>query len=186
MLPGPDKSDLQALTRRIREGDAAAFEVVFRAHYAELCAFVRAHVGSTAIAEELVQDVLLHVWHGRAQLDPHQSLRQYLYRAARNHTINYLKRRRVEDRSLHDTATLPLPSSAATDDEVRTHELAHAIDQAVASLPERCRVIFVMSRENGLSYSAIAEVLGISVKTVETQMGRALKALRAQLAAFFV
>jgi RNA polymerase sigma-70 factor (ECF subfamily) len=177
--------DPQALTRRIREGDADAFEIVFRAHYAELCSFVRVHVQSAAIAEELVQDVLLRVWHGRAQLDPQQSLRQYLYRAARNHALNYLKRSRVEDRSLHDVTALPIPSLTITDEAVRTHELSEAIEHAVAALPERCRLIFTMSRGNGMSYAEIADVLGISIKTVETQMGRALKALRASLATFF-
>lgn len=176
--------DPQALTRRIREGDAAAFEIVFRAHYSELCSFVHVQVGSADIAEELVQDVLLRVWNGRAHLDPQQPLRPYLYRAARNHALNYLKRRRVEDRSLHDVTALPAPAVSATDDEVRTHELSGAIDQALAALPERCRLIFMLSRDRGMSYAAIAEALNISPKTVETQMGRALKSLRASLAAF--
>ena len=187
MHRAPDTNpDLQALTRRIREGDAAAFEILFRAHYAELCSFVRVQIGSVEIAEELVQDVLLRVWNGRAHLDPTQSLRPYLYRAARNHVLNYLKRRRVETRSLQDVAALPTPGLAATDEAVRTRELSVAIERALASLPERCRLIFTMSRDNGMSYAAIADVLGISQKTVETQMGRALKSLRASLAAFFV
>jgi RNA polymerase sigma-70 factor, ECF subfamily len=179
-------TDPQALTRRIREGDASAFEILFRAHYAELCAFVRVQVGSPDIAEELVQDVLLRIWHGRAQLDPQLPVRPYLYRAARNHALNYLTRRRVEDRSLHDTVQLPIPSATATDEAVRTHELSDAIEQAMASLPDRCRLIFLMSREHGMSYAAIADALGISIKTVETQMGRALKSLRASLAAFLL
>jgi RNA polymerase sigma-70 factor (ECF subfamily) len=187
MHPGPQLDvDPQALTRRIREGDAAAFEVVFRAYYAELCSFVAAQVGSDALAEELVQDVLLRVWQGRAQLDAKQSLRHYLYRAARNHTINHLKRRRLEDRWRDNAATAPARASSSTDEAVRTHELSDAIAETLATLPERCRLIFTMSREQGLSYADIAEVLDISVKTVETQMGRALKALRAGLATFFV
>jgi RNA polymerase sigma-70 factor (ECF subfamily) len=176
--------DPQALTRRIRAGDTSAFETLFRAHYGELCSFVRTQVGHADIAEEIVQDVLLRVWHNRAQLDPQQSLRPYLYRAARNQALNHLKRRRLEERWQH-TSNTTSASSMATDDAVRSHELSDAIDQAVGGLPERCRLIFLMSREQGLTYQEIADVLGLSVKTVETQMGRALKALRASLAAFF-
>src|SRR5918996_1117454 len=124
-------ADPQALTRRIREGDTAAFEGVFRAHYAELCSFVAAQVGSNAVAEELVQDVLLRVWHGRAQLDPQQSLRHYLYRAVRNHTLNYLKRRRLEDRWRESATALPARSSEPTDEAVRVHELAAAIAETL-------------------------------------------------------
>jgi RNA polymerase sigma-70 factor, ECF subfamily len=175
----------EALTRRIRAGETSAFETLFHAHYGELCSFVRAQVGSADVAEEIVQDVLLRVWHNRSRLDPHQSLRQYLYRAARNHALNFLKRRRLETH--WQSASNPTTQNApAADEAVREHELSTAIGQAVAALPERCRLIFLMSRDQGLSYTEIADVLGLSVKTVETQMGRALKALRANLAAFFI
>jgi RNA polymerase sigma-70 factor (ECF subfamily) len=177
------KTDPHALTARIRAGDASAFQTLFRTHYGELCSFVHTQVGSADIAEEIVQDVLLRVWHNRSRLDPQQSLRPYLYRAARNHAINHLKRRRLEEHWQQLSATAS-PAATSTDDAVRVHELSDAIGHAVAALPERCRLIFQMSRDQGLSYAEIAAVLGISVKTVETQMGRALKALRTSLAPF--
>jgi RNA polymerase sigma-70 factor (ECF subfamily) len=177
--------DQRALARRIRDGDVAAFEIVFRTHYNGLCSFVRQQVGSAEAAEEVVQEVFLNVWRGRGGIDPDQSLRAYLYRAARNTALNQLKRRRLERRWLAASAGPTSHAiSAVADDAVREHELTIAIQQRVASLPERCRLIFTMSREQGLSYAEIAEALGISVKTVETQMGRALKTLRAGLAAF--
>jgi RNA polymerase sigma-70 factor (ECF subfamily) len=185
MRPESEASlDQRALARRIREGDVAAFEIVFRGNYGGLCSFVRQHLGSADAAEEVVQDVFLNVWRGRGGIDPEQSLRAYLYRAARNTALNQLKRRKLEARWLGAAAANPQSSTPLADDAVREQELTIAIQQKVAALPERCRLIFTLSREQGLSYSEIADALGISVKTVETQMGRALKSLRAGLAAF--
>jgi RNA polymerase sigma-70 factor (ECF subfamily) len=177
--------EAQALTRRIRDGDVAAFEAAFRMHYAALCAFARHRVGSIDAAEELVQETFLRVWQNRERLDPAQSLRSYLYRAVLNHALNELKHRRVETRWLRLESTAPSSLDAGADDAVQANELAAAIAHTLDSLPDRCRLIFSMSRDQGLTYAEIGNILGISIKTVETQMGRALKALRAGLAAFF-
>ena len=175
---------MQAWTARIRDGDVAAFEAAFRAWYGELCSFVRPQVGSTDSAEEIVQDVFLRLWRARLTLDPSQSLRAYLYRAARNTALNQLKRRQLENRWLNSAAAAGEPTVGAADEDVQLHELSDAVQHTLTLLPERCRLVFTMSRHQGLSYSEIAEALGISIKTVETQMSRALKALRAGLAAF--
>ncbi|MBX6365938.1 MAG: RNA polymerase sigma-70 factor [Gemmatimonadetes bacterium] len=162
----------------------SALEEVFRAYHGRLCAFVRHQVGSMETAEELVQDVFLRVWEGRARLDANGSLRSLLYRSARNAALNHLKHRAVEERWRRAASLDVDPARGTAEDAVREHELAAAIDRTIAALPERCRLIFLMSRQQGLGYAEIAEILGLSVKTVETQMGRALKALRAGLAAF--
>ena len=170
--------------RRLRDGDRAALEEAFRAYYAPLCSFVRQQVGSLDTAEELVQDVFLHVWQRRAQLDPDGSLHALLYRSAHNAALNHLKHLAIERRWARAVAAAPEPVGAGADAGVRERELSGAIRDAVAALPERCRLVFLMSRQQGLGYAEIAEVLDLSVKTVETQMGRALKSLRSALAAF--
>jgi RNA polymerase sigma-70 factor, ECF subfamily len=175
--------DSQALSRRIREGDVAAFETAFRLYYARLCSFARHRVGSLAAAEEIVQETFLRVWQNRHRLDPAQSLRAYLYRSVLNHSLNEMKHREVENRWLRLETNARLTSEPA-DEGIQTSELAAAVQQTLGNLPERCRLIFTMSRDQGLTYAEIAETLDISIKTVETQMGRALKALRSSLATF--
>ncbi len=164
----------------------SALEEAFRAYYARLCFFVRQQVGSMETAEELVQDVFLRVWQRRTRLDPEGSLRALLYRAAHNAALNHLKHRAIERRWASAVQAAPEPLALEAEAGVRERELSGAIKEAVAALPERCRQIFLMSRQQGLSYAEIADVLGLSVKTVETQMGRALKALRAALSGFLL
>jgi RNA polymerase sigma-70 factor (ECF subfamily) len=173
------------LVRRIRAGDERALEVVFRAHFAGMAAFVQRYIHSPDVAEELVQDIFLKVWAKREHLSDIDSLKTYLYRAARNQALNHLRRRRIE-RAWETRRTQegePMTLGAA-DDDARGQEVAAAVHVAIAKLPDRCREIFTMSRDGGLTYAEIARALGISIKTVETQMGRALKALRLALGGF--
>jgi RNA polymerase sigma-70 factor (ECF subfamily) len=180
----PLPPDEPSWARRVRAGDVAALEEAFRACYANMCGFVRAQVASADTAEDLVQDVFMRVWQTRNRLDPNGSLRSLLYRAAHNAALNFLKHRNVESRWLHTATTSTAGLAVGGDDPAAFKELAGAVDHALAALPERCRLIFIMSRQQGLSYAEIAETLDLSVKTVETQMGRALKALRSALSAF--
>jgi RNA polymerase sigma-70 factor, ECF subfamily len=157
-----------------------AFETVFRAHYVGLVRFAQRLVGSRAEGEELVHDVLLKVWLKRAHLAPTDELKTYLFRSTYNHALNHLRRRKIErlwQRNLPPGEPIAPPSSS--DDDISATEAA--IRRAIDDLPERCRQIFLLNREQELSYSAIAATLGISIKTVETQMSRALKALRVAL-----
>ena len=167
------------LVRRIRAGDERALEVVFRTHYAGMASFVQRFVRSPDLAEELVQDVFLKLWTKREQLAEIETLRTYLFRAARNTALNYLRRVKLERRWQEEqgTETDP-PTTFAADDDTVEQEVATAVKQAIDRLPPRCREIFLISRDGGLTYAEIARSLDISVKTVETQMGRALKSLR--------
>jgi RNA polymerase sigma-19 factor, ECF subfamily len=170
------------LVRRIREGDERALEVVFRAHFAGMAAFVDRYVRSPDMAEELVQDIFLKIWAKRARLAEIESLKTYLYRAARNQALNHLRRLKLERRWQEEQAAGGEPVTAfAADDDASGQELAEKVQIAINRLPPRCREIFLLSRDGGLTYNEIARTLEISVKTVETQMGRALKALRGSL-----
>lgn len=173
--------DDQALFERIRHGDEAAFDQLFKGWYAQLVRVAEAIMYERAPAEEVVQDVMLEVWRRRDVMPVPESVRGYLLQSTRNRALNHLRRRKVErSGEPHVTATLhpPLHADAFAVEE----ELDVALKAAVADLPDRCREIFELSRVHGLKYGEIAEALGISIKTVETQMGKALRRLRERLA----
>jgi RNA polymerase sigma-70 factor, ECF subfamily len=173
--------DERELLGRIRLGDEDAFDAIFRAHYPPLVGMAEGMLRSRAIAEEVVQDVMLELWRRREELPIEESLRAYLFRATRNRALNHLRHVRVERRGEPDaiaaTVDLPTAPTALVEEEIDT-----ALREAVAGLPERCREVFELSRVHGLRYAEIAGALGISVKTVEAQMGKALRILRERLA----
>ena len=176
--PSTPTSSEPELLARIRAGDRRAFEEVFRAHYRALVAFVHGYVRSRAEAEELVQEVFLGTWLRREGLAATDSVRGYLYRSARNQALNHLRHRRVEREWAAEVKAADPPRTPAGDSAVLEKDLAAAVRRAVDALPERCRMVFSLSRDHGLGYAEIAEAMEISVKTVETQMTKALRALR--------
>ncbi len=173
------------LLRRLRLGDERALEAVFRAHYAPMCAVVRRIVFAPDVAEELVQDVFFRFWSKRKQIAEIDALKTYLIRAARNTALNHLRRQKLEQAHEEREAALGEPYTIESADEATTAgELTEVVNAAVSKLPPRCREVFLMSRDGGLTYTEIAREMGISIKTVETQMGRALKTLRTLLAGY--
>lgn len=174
-------ADDRALFARLARGDEAAFDTIFRAWYAPLVRIAEGIVRERAVAEEVVQEVLLEVWRRREQLGDEEAPRAYLIRAARNRALNHVRHLRVEQRGAPKAAgpTESAPTGAA---HVVEAEIEVALRAAVAELPPRCREVFELSRVHGLSYADIARSLEISVKTVEAQMGKALRLLRERLA----
>jgi RNA polymerase sigma-70 factor (ECF subfamily) len=175
--------DDRELLERLRRGDNAAYEAIFRQWYAPLVATITALLRDRGPAEEVVQDVLLELWRRRESLTLEQSLRAYLFQASRNRALNYLRRLRVESRG-EPVIAAAMPTPEQADSEVREDELRVAIEKAIAGLPARCREVFELSRIQGRKYSEIAAELGISVKTVEAQMGKALRVMCEELAAW--
>lgn len=177
----PSDFEDRALLERLRAGDAAAFDAIFRGRYALLVGVAERMLRDRAVAEELVQEVMLALWRRREVLAPDEALGPYLVRAVRNRALNHLRHLHVERRdAVHAAGATEAPAVGVG--AVVAEELAVALHAAVAALPPRCREVFTLSRGRGLSYAEIAEALGISIKTVEAQMGRALRALRAELA----
>ena len=185
---GAGDDDERRWADAIRAGDAGAFAALFRAYYGPLCTYAKRYVGERETAEELVQDVMLKLWEFRATWLLRGTLKSYLYTAVRNQALDVLKHERVarrwRERVVRDYSAVAGAHGAVAgaDDEVKTAELAAAIEVHVAKLPERCRQAFVLRRQHHLSYAEIARVMGTSTKTVEVQIGLALKALRKGLA----
>jgi RNA polymerase sigma-70 factor (ECF subfamily) len=171
----------RALLRRIQAGDEGAYDSAFRTWYPVLVRVATSLVRDPDAAEEVAQDVMVELWRRRHVLDADVSLGGYLLRSVRNRSLNQLRHLRVRKQSEADIeASYQAP--AGSDQPVVAEELAAAARIAMDELPPRCREVFELSRVHGLKYAEIAESLDISVKTVEAQMGKALKIMRERLA----
>ncbi len=168
----------------IRAGDREALGALFREHYASLCRFTEAYVGTADAAEDIVQELFAHLWRRRTELHPTGSPATYLFAAARNRALNRLRGAGREARRVERLALEPRGAGPGSDEGIRVRELADALRRAIHELPERPRACLLLSRAGGLTYAQIADVLGIAPKTVEAHMGRALRRLRADLEAF--
>ena len=170
---------------RVRGGDPAAFEIIFRTFAIPLAAFAYRHVRSRDTAGELVQDVFYRLWRGRASWHVEGSLQAYLYRAVRNRIADFLKHERVAQRwaqqSLREHQSRQEGGASSTLDELESAERTTALERVLDELPERRRQVFLLRWKEGKSYQEIARLLGVSIKTVENQMNHALRTLRSRL-----
>jgi RNA polymerase sigma-70 factor, ECF subfamily len=160
------------------------FETLFKAHYSSLCSYANHFLKDIDASEEVVQEVMLKIWVNRESLVFSSSIRSYLFRAVRNGCMNVLKHMdiREEYKAFRERETKE--SQRSKEDEMIVSELELKIRKAIDRLPMERRKVFIMSRYDGLTYSQIAGKLGISVKTVENQMGKALKTLREELSEY--
>jgi RNA polymerase sigma-70 factor (ECF subfamily) len=158
--------------------DRRTFEKIFREHHAACVAFALHYTGNAYAAEEVVQQVFLRLWEKRDTTDITGATRSYLLAAIRNTAISNWRKETIRQEKEQVAGGLKgtdqQPHSLAWELERRYH-------QALEVLPERCREVFVLSRQQQLKYAEIAAVMNISVKTVENQMGKALKIMHKEL-----
>ena len=156
------------------------FEKLFISTHAKLCTIAHTIVRDKAAAEDIVQDVFVKVWSRRDELSIHSSAENYLHKATANASLNYLERRRRLTPFTEQVAETQADSS----DKLALKELEKRIFHSIEGLPPKCKTIFVLSRFEGMKYQQIADYLGLSYKTVENQMGTALRRLREDLKPF--
>ena len=166
----------------ISAGDEQAFESLFRLYYQALCLYAKKIVIELETAEELVQDIFLKLWEKREHLEVHSGIKAYLYKSVYNKCLDHLKHLQVQEKYLKEARSNYQPTVYS--DEVERSELETKIFQSVETLPVKTREIFEMNRFQGLKYREIADKLQISVKTVESHMGKALKTLYQDLQEF--
>jgi len=170
------------ILKDLKSNHESAFNELFRKYYKNLTYFAIKIVKNRETAEEVVQDLLVNFWEKRHQLEPNISLKAYLYRAVYNNSIHYNKNEmrygKTDVSEAHDLG-------CDFDNLLEQSELETKIYQLIEQLPTECRKIFKLSRFEELKYKEIADQLEISVKTVETQMSRALKFIKTNLVDYF-
>lgn len=167
--------------RAIIEGNQPAFEMIFKTYYKPLCHYAHSFLNDKNEAEEVVQTTFIKIWEKKNELNVQSSLKAYLYSMVRNSCLNVIKHEKVKQLHAQRHVQETERSRELVDEKVLSNDLESKIYLAMKALPEQCRLVFQLSRFEELKYQEIAEQLQISVKTVENQMGKALKIMRTQL-----
>ncbi len=177
---------------KLKKGNVRAFEQVFNMHYAGLCRYAQKYVIDLDNAREIVQGTFVKLWEIKNSLSQDTSVKSYLYKAVQNNCLDYLKHVKISNeykedllRKVMDSGFKSISSPENCLEGLIEKELEDRIIDAIASLPDSCREIFELSRFKGLKYREIAKELNISIKTVETQISRAIQALHEKLADYF-
>lgn len=160
----------------------AAFEQLFKSHYKKLFAYAFTIVKEEILAEEMVQNVFYKIWEKKGQVDIQTSVSAYLYKSVYHESLNHLKHLKVREAYQKHASLHAMRHAGNAASRVQLSELEQKLAIALSELPEQCRTIFQMSRFEEMKYQEIADRLGLSIKTIENQMGKALKIMRIKLA----
>jgi RNA polymerase sigma-70 factor, ECF subfamily len=185
-------TDNELLTRLNNE-DLSAFQELYLQYYVPLCVYAKQYTKIKEIAEEIVQDLFLNIWEQKGQLKKIISLKAYLFTAIRNQCLNHLKHLQIVQgyneyytQLLKDAQDYYILSQETGDSIMIANELEKSLMEAIDSLPESCRKIFLMSRFEGLKHQDIADNLGVTLHTVHKQISIALDKLRLALKIYLV
>lgn len=169
------------LVRKIKDGDKRAFKTFFDAHHNPLYYFLLKKGVSEQVAEDLIQQAFLYIWEHREQIDVDKSLRSYLFRIAYTRMLNVFRDYKKFD---SNAEVSNLEASDDADDRLNREELNTAIEEAISSMPEKRKHVFKLCFIQKFTYKEAAEILDVSIKTIENHMGLALKDLRRDLKKF--
>ncbi len=174
----PDAGQLTQLQQLITTGSQKAFEDLYRLFFTRLFNFAMLYVHKKEVAEEIVNDIMIKVWNKKEELDSIKNLETYLFVAVRNHSLNHL----AQYSPYHVSIEPDSPHGQLIDlndpgKELEWKEIYFRLNQAIDELPDQCRTVFKLIKEEGFRYKQVAEILNISPRTVETQLFRAIKKL---------
>ena len=172
--------------KELKEGSHAAFDYFFEKYYVPLYAYAKKTLSDAFVSEEIVQQVFIDFWENRLRTNIHSSVKSYLFKAVHNDILDFLKRGNYGNKqSLDGIQSTNEPNTEFYDTLVET-EFETIMQNAFSALPDQCRIVFFLNRFDGLSYKEIAIKQSISVKTVENQIGKALKIIREKLQPYFI
>jgi RNA polymerase sigma-70 factor, ECF subfamily len=164
--------------------DERTLEVLFKDHFTGLCQFAMGYVKDYEAAKEIVQDAFVNLWEKRETIDLSKPVKSYLSTSVRNKCLNYLRDHKKFSTDLLALENISLEAMFSQPDKLVESDIRAQIAGAMDELPEKCREIFRLSRYQNMKYQQIADELQISVKTVETQMSKALQHMRQRLAEY--
>ncbi len=187
-----DKNELNII-KKIRSGDKAVFKILFENYYQRLFLYAISYVGDNAAAEDIVQDLFLHLWEKRESVDNITSLSSYFFRAVHNRCIQYLRHEKVTLKyaekhrlKLKEAEILYHSSGSFSFTEIDLDEIQFIIENTRKNLPEKTREIFDRSRENFFGNKEIAKEMNINIKTVEYHISKALQLFREALSDYLL
>lgn len=164
-----------------RENCESSFKIIFNHFYPRLFELALYFTKNQVLAEEVVSDVFLKVWKQRKDLEKIRDLQAYLLVAVKRQSLNFLRDNKFAPLSIHNLEHHLLIESLTPENIMSNQEMVDTVRQSIQSLPEKCRLVFKMVKEEHRKYKEVAELLNISEKTVETHMGYALKKIRQDL-----
>src|SRR6188768_4529355 len=168
--------DFSHLGDRIANGDQLAYRQLFIQFYNKLYRFVMGFTKSRELTEEIVSDVFINIWRRKKNIEEIKNLKLYLYVSAKNITFNYLKKLHRENLTDLDSVEIEPEDPFADPGAVLiTREMNLKLKSAINDLPPRCKLIFTLIKEDGMTYKQTATLLDISESTVENQLSIALK-----------
>jgi RNA polymerase sigma-70 factor (ECF subfamily) len=176
--------DKKEMTVDWPDDNEAIFEQLFKKHFRELHAYAFSLLKDWDVAEEIVQSLFLKLWEKSEWGHIQTSIKSYLYKSVYHDCLNYIRRQKVQLKYQTSTAYSMKDQTDDAAGKLKMGELEQHLQQALAKLPEKCRAIFHLSRFEELKYQEIANQLDISIKTVETHMGKALRILRKEMKEF--
>ncbi|MFA6335312.1 MAG: RNA polymerase sigma-70 factor [Bacteroidales bacterium] len=170
------------LLKKIKEGDIGTFEYVFRLYYSPLLYYAVSITGRMDVSEEVIQELFYVLWKERENLQILRSLKGYLYGAVRNRSLQYCEHRRITENYKESLFTYRVEDLASDpQDNLEYKELEEIVKKTMDKMPERRLKIFKMHRFESRKYMEIANILSLSVKTVEAEISKALKTLRKEI-----
>lgn len=175
--------DDKQIMLRLKESDQKAFKLIFDKHYSLVYQTIARIVWDDSICMDLTQDLFVRFWDKRNSLEIQGEIAPYIRRMAINEALGYIRKQKkfkTDDIEAH----VDLTDNKSSDHILEAKELQSAFEESILKLPNKCRMVFQLSRHEGLSYKEIADQMNISIKTVENQMGKALKMMRFFLSDF--
>jgi RNA polymerase sigma-70 factor, ECF subfamily len=169
----------KAFIAELRKGDRKSFEKLFLNTYESLCEYSASIINSKEDAEGAVQDVFASLWQNRATLSEDLNLKAFLFRSVKNRSIDLIQHKSIRKKYQEHLTTLYHVSG--NEETISTNNIMKRVAEEVEKLPEKCKTVYLLHRRDGLTYDEIAQVLGISKKSVEARMTKALKTLRDRL-----
>ncbi len=171
------KSD-EILISKIKQDDYSGFNRLFFKYYASLCSYVATIVTDSSAAEDIVQDLFIKLWSDRKKIVIYKDIKHYLFRAAKNSAMNFLRAEKNRKRAMYNLEILKLPEET---EDSNQEEFLQKLEECIDQLPERSKEVLLLSRFEGLKQKEIAEQLNISVKTIKNQLWKSLKYLKSCL-----